>query len=374
DHPPLGKLLIVTGISALGDNSVGFRLPALIAGLLTIGLGAGAAHRLFRAKWSASLAAALLAADGFLIAYSRAALLDGFLVMASLAALLLVGFEVSLTWGCIAGAILGFAASVKFSGIGVLLPLLFAVAISKQRSKQKLTALTGMGLVAAFVYVSTYGIGLNITGKPSGVLDVFADTQRLLKHHSDLTDMKNPATSGWSTWFLPKRPLLLGIYEKHGAVRALTTLGNLATWWSSVALAVASLVVVSRLGWGRVLKLGESIASDGEDTSTAQTTVTRFVIGNGPAVIAVLLGAIGFLAPWILTHRDSYIYHFLPAYAPLVVLLSGFLGWYEQQQPNRVFYFAVLVLLVAAFYAPLWGYMPISSDALSLRLFLNSWH
>lgn len=373
DHPPLGKLLILIGISVWGDNSVGFRLPSLIAGLLTIVLGASAAHRLFRHRWSAFLAAALLAADGFLIAYSRAGLLDGFLVMASVAALLLVGFELSLVWGCLAGLVLGFATSVKFSGIGVILPLLFAVAISKQKPNQKLAVLASMGTVAAFVYISTYGLGLSITGKPSGMFDVFADTQRLFKHHSDLTDMKNPATSGWSTWFLPKRPLLLGIHEKHGAIRALSTLGNLATWWSSVALAVGSLAVILRLGWARVLSGDKNVTAEQSHSPEPELPLTRFVVSQGQAVIAILLGAIGFLAPWILTHRDSYIYHFLPAYAPLVLLLSGFLSWYEQQQPNRVFYFAIAVLLVAAFYAPLWGYLPISSDALSLRLFLNGW-
>ena len=101
--------------------------------------------------------------------------------------------------------------------------------------------------------------------------------------------------------------------------------------------------------------------------------VTGFVVAHGKSVIAAMLTTVAFLAPWILTHRDSYIYHFLPAYAPLVVTLAGFLGWYETKRPARVFGFFVITLLVAAFYAPLWAYLPISHDALNLRLFIASW-
>lgn len=371
DHPPLGKLLILIGMSAFGDNSTGFRIPALIAGLLTIAVGATAAQRLFRSRWSAPIAVALLSADGFLIAYSRAALLDGFLTLASVSTLLLLSMDVGLGWGVAVGAILGFATSIKFSGVTVLLPILFGVWVSKQDSKTKRSALLGMGLAAAFVYFATYSTGLGMTGKPHGITDVIADTERLLKHHSDLTDMKNPATSGWSTWFLPVRPLLLGVQEKQGALRALTSLGNLATWWSAVILSVACIAVVLQLGWARVLR-AEREASPSEGSEFIQS-VTEFVLDHGRAAMVTLLTAIGFVAPWILTHRDSYIYHFLPAYAALVVLLSGATGWYEQRRPLRVLWFLVIVLLVAAFYAPLWSYVPVSREAFNLRLFLGSW-
>lgn len=372
DHPPLGKLLILLGMKAFGDNSTGFRIPSLIAGMLTLGVGAFAAQRLFRTKWAALIALALLSADGFLIAYSRAGLLDGFLTLASVSTLLVLSFDIGIAWGLIAGVILGFAASIKFSGVTVLLPLLFGVWVSKQDSSIKLRALLGMAAAAAFVYIATYSTGLGMTGKAHGILDVIADTRRLLKHHSDLTDMKNPATSGWSTWFLPVRPLLLGFHEKQGAIRALTSLGNVATWWSAIILTLGAVAVLLRLGWARVLSETED-----ESTHTNQpawlTTVTQFLLGNGRSVMVLLLTAVGFVTPWILTHRDSYIYHFLPAYAALVVLLGGFLGWYERTQPRRVFWFIVIVLLVAAFYAPLWAYVPVSQEAFNLRLFLGSW-
>lgn len=367
DHPPLGKLIIAAGMWCFGDNSTGFRLPALFAGLLTIILGAVTAQRLFPARWAGPLAAGLLAADGFLIAYSRAALLDGFLAAAAVASLLVVSCELSLLWGCFAGVVLGFAASIKFSGVGVLLPLLFAVAAAKVSPRQKLITLAEMALVSASVYVLAYAIGLGMTGKPTGILDVVADTRRLLKHHSVLTDMKNPATSGWVTWVLPTRPLLLGITERHGALRTLSTLGNLATWWASFAIALATTLIVLRRGWERVLE-GEPPVGEAHGS-----ILTGFVAAHGRSVVAALLASIGLVAPWVLTHRDSYIYHFLPAYVPLVLLLCGALAWYAERRPHWVFAFTIVAVLVAAFYAPVWGYLPLTREAFTLRLFLPTW-
>ncbi|HEY5955429.1 MAG TPA: phospholipid carrier-dependent glycosyltransferase [Polyangiaceae bacterium] len=372
DHPPLGKLLLAAAMKQFGDTPVGFRIPSLIAGFLSIIVGAWAAARLFGSRTAALLAAALLCADGFLIAYSRAALLDGFLTLASLLTLLLVSFELSVPWGIAAGLTLGAAVSVKFSGIAVVLPFLFAIAVSKRDPKTKFSVMGACGIAAAFVYFTSYSIGLGMTDKAHGIADVVADTQRLLRHHAELTDMKNPATSGWITWMLPTRPLLLGISESQGAIRALTTLGNLATWWSAVVLFSLSVATILRHGWAKVLGEQASIAEPNHDSRGAGP-VNAFVFEQGRSVMFALLLCVGFLAPWILTHRDSYIYHFLPAYAPLVVLLAGFLSWYEKHRPMHVLGFVAAVVLVAAFYAPLWSYLPMTRDAFDLRLFLRSW-
>jgi dolichyl-phosphate-mannose--protein O-mannosyl transferase len=364
DHPPLGKLIIAFGISFVGDSSVGFRIPALFAGLLTIAAGTLAAKRLFPSQWAPLFAAALLSADGFFIAYSRAALLDGFLVLSSVVAILLTTFELSLFWACLSGLLFGIAVSIKFSGLGVILPILFWVATSPKPRPTKHQAISAILIVASLSYVFYYSIGLSMTHKPSGVIDVLRDTERLLKHHADLTEMKHPVTSGWVTWFLPTKPIFLGISEKFGAVRALTTLGNLATWWGSVFLAFSALAVVLREGFRSVLS---------RDLRNHTDPLTAFVFDHGKAVITLWLTTLGFLAPWVMTHRDSYIYHFLPAYAPLVLMLTGFLSWAEKRWPSRVLLMVSVVVLVAAFYAPLWAYIPLSRNALVARLFLPSW-
>ncbi len=113
DHPPLGKLIIAQSIEMLGDNSVGWRIPSLIFGFLTIVCGGLASSRLFRSSGAGWLAAAFLSVDGFLIAYSRAALLDGFLAAGLAMTLLISTFTVNAWTAIAAGALLGLSASIK---------------------------------------------------------------------------------------------------------------------------------------------------------------------------------------------------------------------------------------------------------------------
>jgi dolichyl-phosphate-mannose--protein O-mannosyl transferase len=82
---------------------------------------------------------------------------------------------------------------------------------------------------------------------------------------------------------------------------------------------------------------------------------------------------VGCLAPWALSHRDSYVYHFLPSYTALIILLGGYLGWARGRRPPLVLWFLAVVLVVAALYAPVWSMGPITLDAFRARLFLERW-
>ncbi|MFW5740510.1 MAG: phospholipid carrier-dependent glycosyltransferase, partial [Myxococcota bacterium] len=90
DHPPLGKLLIASAIALFGDTAAIWRLPALLAGLLSIFLAYRLAARLFRDERAGWFAAVFVAVDGFFISYARTALLDGVLAMFMLASALFV--------------------------------------------------------------------------------------------------------------------------------------------------------------------------------------------------------------------------------------------------------------------------------------------
>jgi dolichyl-phosphate-mannose--protein O-mannosyl transferase len=90
-------------------------------------------------------------------------------------------------------------------------------------------------------------------------------------------------------------------------------------------------------------------------------------------VVTLLATTIGFLAPWVLTHRDSYVYHFLPSYASLVVLLGGYVSWVYARRRRIALGYMAAVLMLAGFYAPVWSTMPMTAAAFNLRLFLGSW-
>ena len=249
------------------------------------------------------------------------------------------------------------------------LPLTFALVISSNSWRTRMRRLVVGGAIGTCTYAACFAVGLFLIRRPVSVHEILAETGGLLRHHAELTDMKNPSTSGWITWLVPTRPLILGSREEHHTIRALTSLGNLATWWAAVVVFLSATAVVLRHGWSTVL-VGTWTPTTGRPVTSV---VASFVASNARSVLTILLCAVGFLAPWILTHRDSYIYHFLPVYVALVVLLAGFLDWQRARHPRTVFGFVVVVLLVAAFYGPLWAYLPISRGAMNLRLFIASW-
>ncbi|HET6150501.1 MAG TPA: glycosyltransferase family 39 protein [Polyangia bacterium] len=380
DHPPLGKLFIAVSILALGDGPIAWRMPAQVAGALTLLLGSLAASRLFRDARAGWLAAALIAGDGFLASYSRVALLDGQLAACAAGALLLATARAGAATAVGAGMLTGAAANIKFSGGAVAVPLLLALAMARQPARRRLALAALLLAVAAAFYVILFSIGLRIAGHHgAGPAAVVAETLRLLRAHSGATDMKNSWVSGWPTWVLPARVLPLASLDGGLQVRLVSSLGNLAVWWPAMAVALSATVAVIWRGLGATLALEPTTASAPEAALGTLPLGWRglglvgFVAANGPSVVLVLSAAIAFLAPWVMTHRDSYIYHFLPAYVADVVLLAGFAAFVGRRWPLVTVAFVAVVSIVAAFYAPVWSLLPISERAASHRLFLPGW-
>ncbi len=351
DHPPLGKLVIAASMRALGDNALGWRLPSLLLGLLTIAVAGVASARLFRSREAGLMAAALIAADGAFIVYSRTALLDGQLVFLQALALLVATFRWRLVTAVAAGAVFGLACSVKFSGVGLL--VLFGAAMVLDETidwRRRFTFALLIGVVGVVVYFALYALGLSISGVAWGPSEVWANTQRLLQHHGGLTDMKHASTSGWATWFLPLKPIVF-LREGHlGAVRMVTMLGNLAVWWAASATFFGAVTLVLRDGTRRAREWP-----------------------HGKALLLLLAAALGFLAPWVLSHRDSYAYHYLPTYLALVVLLAGVLRWASERAPKQVLGYLCVVTVVSALYGPLWCAAETSQGVVDALLFMRSW-
>jgi dolichyl-phosphate-mannose--protein O-mannosyl transferase len=361
DHPPLGKLLMAGAMQALGDTSVAWRLVSLLAGLANLALVWWLARALFRDATAAWLAATFFALDGFLIAYSRTALLDGMLLCAALATLLLLAVP-STTRVLLAGAGLGIAASIKLSGITLALPLTLAALALELRWSRRLLVLGGSSFAALIAFYAQYAIGQRLTGLPAVPAGVVSATLTLVRHHAALTAMTNPATSYWYTWFIPLRPIILRYDAADGWARVMTTLGNPLLWWCSAA------VVVWRLA-ATVLAAARELASSAHRVGQRASAWIRVRW----AELLPLAAYLGFLAPWVLTKRDSYIYHFLPSYGFGLVLLAAVAARARQRCPTAILCAVLVIAEVSVFYAPVWAQLPLSADALAWRLFLPVW-
>ncbi|MER6946439.1 phospholipid carrier-dependent glycosyltransferase [Nonomuraea sp. NPDC000554] len=144
-HPPLGKWMIGVGEQLFGMNPFGWRFAAAVVGTLSILILARLARRMTRSTLLGCLAGLLLALDGLHLVLSRTALLDIFLmfwVLAGFACLVVdrdqarrrladwrdssplsdLGPRLGARWWRLgAGACLGAACAVKWSGVFFLI-------------------------------------------------------------------------------------------------------------------------------------------------------------------------------------------------------------------------------------------------------------
>lgn len=359
DHPPLGKLLMAVPIRLLGDTSVAWRLAPLVLGCVSIVLVGLLAAWVTRRRSAFFVGAGLAALDGFLIAYSRSALLDGMLACLCLAAVLSAVRAKSWLGVATSALLLGSACAVKYSAV-VFVPILLWAALA-----QRSWALSTVSLaLAPAAYAGWYSLGLGLARQPSGLSAVIAETKRLYQHHAVLTHWKHPLLSHWYDWYLPTRPLpLRGDGLADGRVRLLTSLGNPLLWWlvdlalvlTALSLTVAGVVALRKHGLRPFLAGARSFESP---------RARRLL---------VLLCWCAPVSPWILSNRDSYIYHYLPAYVFGIALVATLFDAVMARLRTAGFIALLVVAQVSFFYAPVWGQLPLSRAGVNARLFLERW-
>jgi len=359
DHPPLGKLIIAAAIELLGDGSVAWRIAPLLFGCANIALVGLLARWATGERRAFYVGAALAALDGFLIAYSRSALLDGMLACLCLATVW-TAVRVRTALGiALASLLLGSACAIKYSAV-VFFPILAWAALSLPRPALALPAL----LLAPPTYVGWFSLGLHLARQRTGVAAVIAETQRLYRHHAGLTDWKHPYLSHWYEWFLPTRPIPMRADPwSEGRVRVLNSIGNPLLWWL-VDLAVLVTIAAACVALVLAFRKRELPALLGR--------LRR--IGDTPVKRVLLLAAFAApLLPWLIAKRDSYMNHYLPAYVFGIVLVATLFDAALRRFRTAAFVALLVVGQVAFFYSPIWGQLPLTRSGVYARLFVQSW-
>ena len=357
DHPPLGKFFIAASIHCLGDTAFAFRLPTVLFGIGSMLAGGLIARRLFPFRAAGLLAAAMFAIDGFFIAYSRAALLDGVLTCFALFSFFFA-LQARNFWSiAVASIFAALAVSTKTSGVLCMVPIIYFCV-----QRKKYFWLLSLALVPVIFYAQ-WAYGLYLTGKPYDVASAWQVQADLMRHHAGLTQMTHPLTSRWFTWLVPLRTLpMRHDMAPEGAVRIMNSMGHPLLWWTT------SLLVI--VGSAR-LALKGLVAELAQDSKAA--LARRSFLANHQSIAELLLMWWLFMAPWVLTRRDSYVYHYLPCYAFGLILTAGALAWLCETRRKLGFIALSSIAAVAVFYAPVWGQLPIDPQHIKWRLFLQGW-
>ncbi|TAP44429.1 phospholipid carrier-dependent glycosyltransferase [Arthrobacter sp. S39] len=421
-HPPVGKWMIAGGMWLFGaDNPFGWRFAAALTGTVSILLLALIAQKLFHSLPLSAAAGLLLAVDGHHLVMSRTSLLDIFLMFWILAAFgallmdrddgrrrlaarlgrhgrpsaeqLLAGPWLGIRWWRIAaGVCLGLAVGTKWSGLfflagfGLLSVLwdLSARRVAGIRGwitggiiKDGLPAFLSMVPVAAVVYAATW-IGWFRSNdayfrrwaqsNPSAEWGWLPDVVRSLAHyhleaykfHQGLGSEHPYEASAWS-WLVMGRPTSF-FYESpqqgtqgcavSNCASAILSVGNPLIWWgATISLAVLLFWWAGRRDW------------------------------RAGAVLAAV-GA-GYL-PWFMYPERTMFYFYAVSFEPFLVLalvycLGLVLGrdtdppWRRRSGLYLVALFVVGVVLLSAFFYPVWAAEVIPYQQWRYRMWMPSW-
>jgi dolichyl-phosphate-mannose--protein O-mannosyl transferase len=385
-HPPLGKWLIAGGIRLFGYHPLGWRIPSVLAGTLTVLLLYLLARRLLRSTMAASLAAGLLALDHLHFVHSRVAMLDIFLTLFIVAAMLclvrdrddlvarsaLPGAPASLAarlwrpWRVAAGVAAGLAVATKLPGIYVVGALVALTVLWEACARGSLRPATvwralreeGASICLYLVVVPAAIYALSYLGRLPGALTVppwqsgsflraVASRQlAMLRFHVGYFGDHPYQSPAWS-WLLLKRPIVYFFNESPQAVREILALGSPLIWWPSLAAAVY--VGVRAVRHGRA---------------------------DGPE-LPILAGIAATYGPWLLLARSRsfvFLYYVLPTIPFLCLALAYVVQTRRRTGRARALAAAMAAAALAGFmfYYPVMTARPLAREAWRARIGLFS--
>ncbi len=309
-HPPLGKWLIALGELAFGNNTLGWRVPAAVAGTLMILILVRVAYRLFHSVVLAGAAGLLMTLDGFQLVLSRTSLLDIFLglfVFAGFAAMLLDrdhyrrrllraledGYDPATAravprivpwWLLVAGVLFGLACGVKWSAL-FFLPFFAALVLAWRWQARRSAGIArpvlagvfgdlgwgalSVALTVVFYLASWIGWFVTQTGyfrhyradngwsEPPAIgalLNLWHYHHQAYTFHSGLTKPHPYQSWPWQ-WLLLGRPVAFDWSTPGGCgaprcAQEVLLLGTPILWWSFLpALAALVWLGIARRDW-----------------------------------------------------------------------------------------------------------------------------
>lgn len=408
-HPPLGKWLIALGMAIGGpDNSAGWRLATALLGTASVLLVYLIARRLSGSVVVASVAGTLLAIDGLSIVMSRIALLDGILTFFVLLGVLFVIIDRQRTipvlerrdpdkpdpfWGPVlwrrpwliaAGTALGAASAVKWSGLYVLagfgLYVMVTDALARRRAgvvlwptaaafRQGPVSFVLLVFPALAVYLISWTGWLVTAGgydrqsDPNPLIALWKYHESMLGFHVGLTRGHPYASPAWE-WPLLLRPTAVwvdsdptGCGTDH-CIGVISAIPNPLIWYAGVAAAIYLLYRLVR-GW-----------------------ITRRPVG--PELSIPLVGLAVTYVPWLMFPDRTIFQFYTVVMMPFLVIalamtLRIIAGTREdplhrrQSGERTVMIFLAFVVLVSAFFLPLWTGMSVPYEFWLLHNWLPGW-
>lgn len=342
EHPLLGKILIGLGMLLFGDNPVGWRAMACLAGALTI-VGVYAFTRLLTRATRPALFAALFAVLGQLVfVQARIGMLDAFLGLflawggaAFLWAMRSDSRRAMARWAACA-ALLGAAVAVKWAAAPYVAFAGAAFLWLRRGHSARfggigwLSGLGVLGGVSIAAYFLTFAPAFFYATDPMTLAKLIPFQLEMWKLQTQpLTP--HSYQSDWWSWPLMLRPIWYFYEPDQGAMRGVLLIGNPAVMWGG-------LVAVAACWWaGLREKAGAPLAA---------AILWTFSLG----IWAVIPKSLGF-----------YYYYYLSGIILAVALAVAFHHYADRVKRNDEWFLVLCVGLFTYFY-PTLAALPLAND------------
>jgi dolichyl-phosphate-mannose--protein O-mannosyl transferase len=304
-----------------------------------------------RAGW---LAAAFMAADGFYLAYSRAALGD--ILLSGLVQWSVFAAVVARGWaGAVTSAVLvGLAASIKWVGLLAGLPAVFAILLLRRAPWYTIFSFA----IVPGVHLVVWMIGLHMIHLPNDPISIWETMLTRKNYHLGFPHQTNPLESLWYTWLVLYHPIIVKTAHVAGKMR--------------IASSVAHPLLT--LAFDFCLLALPALASAAAFNARWRERWKRWFDTRSSQALAILgVAWLSSMALWMTQRIVTYWYHWLTSWGFAIMLVAGVVSRFDRRYPKHVFWFVIVVLLISAYLAPVWAEFPLSQAGVNRRLPFPLW-
>jgi len=169
----------------------------------------------------------------------------------------------------------------------------------------------------------------------------------------------NPLASPWYSWPALYHPIVVKLSWQGVTSRYASSAGNVVLWFPASVLVIGMPLTRGLASWlPRWRRAWRSLFDD------AFTNAVWVLATGWLALLMLFVISMG---------KHSFFYHYQPSYGFAIVLLAGVTARLERYWPRAIAVFVTLAVLMAIYFAPIWGEFPLTLEEANRRLIFLPW-
>jgi dolichyl-phosphate-mannose--protein O-mannosyl transferase len=365
-HPPLGKIILATGIYLFGYNPFGWRIMGVIFATLMIPIIYYFGKLLTGSNFGALISSLLLALDFMHFTMGRIATVDTFLIFFSIISQLffyiyyrnltkqgwdtstrplfiaVIFFSLALSTKWI--ALFGFSAQIVLFLILLnrrFIPSRYKPLLESEMNKRRiLFTISALFAVAAIVYLLSYTPYMALG---HSLKDVYDKQWSMFSYHLGLTS-DHPFSSPWWSWPIIIRPVWLHVSEMAtGVTSTIVAMGNPAIWWVGLI--------------------------------SMRVTIEKFIKERDLASMFIVFVFFLQWLPYAFISRPLFLYHYYLNVPIICLATASFVNsvWHSEKGKTMGILYLFIVGILFFLYYPVISGHPVSNSWVDLLKLFRSW-